>query len=617
MDTFNQVAAYAAKLGLLVPSWMLLIMVDKHLLGLPVFQGSYWRSPRIPPRLTIKGRHGGNKGSKTSAGDNGGSGSVSDEATPLNTSHLERGFAASTKPYTKPFHASQSLPESLPTRASGSTALTVYQPLEVHDPFSSSSQWLEPGYVERAGLFVFVLVLLYIMAKKGWRPSDKSKETQSHKTDDSEPLSLSSTLQQEPAKKTQYQIGFECGFECALRGVGLPYSGAMTWPLTATPPPPILSLSPITSVQIPPSVLATPPSHAAQLPRQSLSAIVSVDSAPSTLALKAPVMDHSMITSVHSTPSAPASITPTTLHDNAAESVQGDGEESDESTEAIKAVVAALKEGGDGDIYRNRHAAKDGNQKAETKADTTASEENGQKGEDRNDGRKKKGSEAGEGDGKEGGEEESKSEIDGEVARHPSDVFANGILGGVSAEGEGKKKNKNMRQNKKKRLARRAAEEEASKEERVDKVDDASQEERTSDGGKKIRGEAGEGDSKEDLEGKSKGEIDEDLVSHSGDVLATDSLEGVPAVGEGKKKNKKLRQNAKRRLARAAEEEASKGKGANKVEDARQEEGASKEGDAKKEAGKAPYTSLADPEVCEGYQAIQRPKARGKTLRSE
>ena len=43
-----------AKLSAIVPLWMISAMVDKHLMGLPLLEGSIWRSLRIPPRTIIK-----------------------------------------------------------------------------------------------------------------------------------------------------------------------------------------------------------------------------------------------------------------------------------------------------------------------------------------------------------------------------------------------------------------------------------------------------------------------------------------------------------------------------------------------------------------------------------
>lgn len=428
MDTFSQVAAYAAKLSSLVPAWMLLIVADKHLLGLPVLQGSLWRSPRIPPRFTINGHHGGDRGSKPNSGGNGGRGSGSNETPPHDASQVERGFAAFTQPFHQPSQASQSLPEFAQTLTIGSTAVIVYQPLEVHDPFTSSSHWLEPGYAEKAGLCVCLLVLTYTIAKKSWRSLDKS-EKQRRKTGNSEALAFSLPPPDQPAERTDYQIGFEYGFECGLLGVGLLCSETTTSPPTAPPPRPTLSLSPITSVQMSPSLLAIPPPPAAQLPGLSLSAIISVDIAPPIRVSNRPVLNHFMIISDHSTPSAVPSIAPATLHRNAAESVQDDGDELDEvevSTGAIKAVVAALKEG------------------------------------------------------EEGWERGPKDEAIADLERHSSSVNANDVLDEVSAEGEVRKKKKKIRQNAKRRMARRLAEEEASKEEVGSKVENASQEAETS-----------------------------------------------------------------------------------------------------------------------------------------
>lgn len=188
MDSFTQAAAYlqptleyAAKLGSIIPLWMLLVMADKHLLGLPMLEGSFWHSPRIPPRFTLKARHGGENVSHLNASgqsaDSGGD-LVYEEAAPFEPSPLQSGFTESSTPCAQATQAASLVPESLSLQASGTTALSIYQPLEVHDPFSSSCTISTADYVGGAVILVLVIAFLGIIVKCGWFSKNQTPQSQ-------------------------------------------------------------------------------------------------------------------------------------------------------------------------------------------------------------------------------------------------------------------------------------------------------------------------------------------------------------------------------------------------------------------------------------------------------
>lgn len=514
MDSFTQVAAYlqpslesVAKLASIIPLWLLLIMADKHLLGLPLFEGSLWRSPRIPPRFNIKGGHGGEYDSRSNFGRHS-SGSDErpvhgEEAAPFGPSRLKRAFAECSTLHRKPSHVPAFLSDSSPSWASGTTALSLYQPLEVHDPFNTSSPWLEPCYVGTAVLLVLAFAFLRTITNGHWSPFGKNKASQARKTSNVE------TLVPDPVAGQQVteQMEFPVCWESNLEAVGLAYAALATIPdriNDPTPPPQSLGNSTVISVQVPPSVQAPPPPPPFQMssfstdklvqtppsvqatppppqpPPQSLSlstvtsiqtsppapvppyppptlnlpAISSVDRVPLTPVRTSPGLGRSMVTCAHPTPSAPASAPPVTHYPTPAENVQGSLKKSrgvNESTDSVHVGIAASKKRGGCDRGRKKPEKKEKNENVKFKSDAAITE---QEREERNNGSKKNESEAGQEDVKEDREEQSKVEIDvsesGEVLEHDG-------LDGAPAVVEGKKKKHNMRQNKKRSLRRAAA----------------------------------------------------------------------------------------------------------------------------------------------------------------
>ena len=171
MDSFAQAAVYlqpsldfVAKLSSIIPVWMMMVMADKHLLGLPLLGGSVWYSPRIPPRLTISSGRGGEHASGLEFGRR--------SASP-GPSPLERDLPSSTTP----FQALHLFSDYQPQGASSATALTLHQPLEAHDPLVSSSGWLEHGYVGGAVLLVVVISCVAVITRGRWYRNTSNTQT--------------------------------------------------------------------------------------------------------------------------------------------------------------------------------------------------------------------------------------------------------------------------------------------------------------------------------------------------------------------------------------------------------------------------------------------------------
>ena len=407
MDSFTQVAAYlqptleyAAKIGSIVSLWMLLVATDKHLLGLPIFKGSLWHSPRIPPRFAIKGRCGGKDASSSHLNEkstgNGSDGPVPEEVAPFGSSPIERGFAEFTTTSHQPLHPSHPSDDFLSLSASGSSALSIYQPLEVHDPFNRSSQWLQPGFVGYAVLLVLVLAFLR------WFLFGKNEPTQARKTSD-----------------------IDTSSNDALGLASSPSSIHATSVATAPTSSVILIPAPLNPPQA-----SSPPSD------------VDVDMASSPPSVQA--------TSIVTAPTSSMTLvrTPT-------ESAQGTRKEAGGVGEAIDSVeddVVVLKKEEDHNNGHKEIEDKDDNEQRETEVIATAAKEERK---DLNDGSKKNGDEAENGDGKEELEKGRTDIIGEEGLSNPGDFPENEGLDEVAAVAEAKPKKKRIRQNAKRREAKR------------------------------------------------------------------------------------------------------------------------------------------------------------------
>ena len=143
-----------------------MVMADKHFLGLPLLEGSVWYSPRIPPRFTISSGRGGEHASGSKSGRH---------FATFGPSPLARNIPGSTIPYPRPFHAR-------PQGASTTTALTLHQTLEAHDPFFSSYGWLEHGYIGSAVLLVVVISFVAMITSSRGYLLCKSKANQASNT---------------------------------------------------------------------------------------------------------------------------------------------------------------------------------------------------------------------------------------------------------------------------------------------------------------------------------------------------------------------------------------------------------------------------------------------------
>ena len=159
MDSFNQAVASLqlsfesiAKLSTIIPLWMMMVMADKYFLGIPLLEGSVWRSPRLPPRFTVEAK----------GHEEGVSQSVSaEDSEPPGFNSCEPEFAEFTDTTT---HFGPQIQQSLLLSASiplhtDVTALTLYRPSEIHGRCACPSQWYESIYLTLS-LFV-VLVILF------------------------------------------------------------------------------------------------------------------------------------------------------------------------------------------------------------------------------------------------------------------------------------------------------------------------------------------------------------------------------------------------------------------------------------------------------------------------
>ena len=167
MDSLTQAAAYLrpslevfAKVGSIIPLWMIMVMTDKYLLGIPLLEGSIWRSPRIPPRISMGKKHGDVKSSpfktdRDSATDSPNSSRGGEDghffeavrpSTPSSSGLFEPDFSDTTTQIRRLNQGSPFISNSLSLRASSTTALSVYTPLEMHDPLFAWTPWYESDY---------------------------------------------------------------------------------------------------------------------------------------------------------------------------------------------------------------------------------------------------------------------------------------------------------------------------------------------------------------------------------------------------------------------------------------------------------------------------------------
>ena len=185
MDYFTQAIAYLkpsievlAKVGSIIPVWMILIMADKHLMGMPLLEGSMWQSPRIPRRITMKpnnreakpsrfetGRHSATANPDSSHGGEEARFSESVRRSESSSSSLfEPGFSDITMQTRQLNWESLVVSHSPSLGASTTTAIANYTPLEVHEPLFAHTAWYEPGYCGIAIMLVVAMLLLGIFS---------------------------------------------------------------------------------------------------------------------------------------------------------------------------------------------------------------------------------------------------------------------------------------------------------------------------------------------------------------------------------------------------------------------------------------------------------------------
>ena len=184
MDHFTQAIAYLkpsfevlAKVGSIIPVWMLFVMADKHLMGMPLLEGSMWQSPRIPRRITMKpnnreakpsrfetDRHSATANLDSSHG--GEEARVSESvrtSEPLSSSLFEPGFSDAIMQTRQPTWESLVVSNSPSLGASTTTALANCTPLEIHDHLFARTAWYESGHFGIAIMLVVAMLLLGIL----------------------------------------------------------------------------------------------------------------------------------------------------------------------------------------------------------------------------------------------------------------------------------------------------------------------------------------------------------------------------------------------------------------------------------------------------------------------
>lgn len=205
MDCFAQAAAYLApsieilaKLSSIIPVWMALVMADKHLMGLPLLEGSIWRSPRIPPQLTITPNRGKASSSRSESSQYSGPASPNssrgDEEThpfesvrpsePSSSSPFEPTLTDVITQIQQPTLGPLIGSHSPSSDGAPTTALSIFTPLEMHDPlFHWGTAWYESNYyciavmVAAAMLILGILNILQSLGIDRSTPASRHRDT--------------------------------------------------------------------------------------------------------------------------------------------------------------------------------------------------------------------------------------------------------------------------------------------------------------------------------------------------------------------------------------------------------------------------------------------------------
>ena len=166
-----------AKLSAVVPLWLLMVMADKRLMGIPLLEGSIWRSPRIPPRITMRPSHGEVKPSRFEADRHPATGSPNSSrggeeaplfesvwpSEPSSSGPFEPGFSDIMTQIRQPNQGSLFTSNSPSLGASTTTALSTYMPLEMHDPLFVWTAWYESNYFCTAIMLLVAMLFLGII----------------------------------------------------------------------------------------------------------------------------------------------------------------------------------------------------------------------------------------------------------------------------------------------------------------------------------------------------------------------------------------------------------------------------------------------------------------------
>ena len=192
-------------------------MTDKYLLGIPLLEGSLWRSPGLLP---MKASHGSAHMSGSKSGQHASSREESGTVH-QDVKFFEHGPQGDSINFTtecvQPSQVSPPSPLALDSSrigTSSTTALSLYQPLEIHDPFGSSSRWSEFGYAGSIVLFMLVMfALLPTITNRRWFFFAKDNVAKARKTEDVQTPNDTSNVQPNWAEMMEFPICWEATLE--------------------------------------------------------------------------------------------------------------------------------------------------------------------------------------------------------------------------------------------------------------------------------------------------------------------------------------------------------------------------------------------------------------------
>ena len=214
---------FLAKVGTIIPLWMIMVMADKHFLGIPLLEGSMWRSPRIPPRIAMKPNHGEVKPPRFDTDRHSATGSDNSSrggeeaplfesvrpSEPSGSGQFEPGFSDIVIQIRQPTQGSPFISTSPSLGASTTTALSIYTALEMHDPLFAWTAWYESNYYCTA--IILVVAMLFLGIINIGRSLCTSQETQAstHRNTKDAGTQFPDFSQQQLLAVTEYPIFWE------------------------------------------------------------------------------------------------------------------------------------------------------------------------------------------------------------------------------------------------------------------------------------------------------------------------------------------------------------------------------------------------------------------------